>query len=302
MTSSDRTLVVGATGQLGMQIVDRLKSVGCPVRAMLRETADAFCRDWVLGRSNDVVPGDLKDPTTLGAACRGVRTVISTASSTLSRQPGDTIPSVDEDGQLALVEAAEREHVEHFVFVSFLPIEADFALQRAKRRVEERLRSSRMSHTILQPVNFSEVWLSPLLGFDPAHGSARVLGDGTRPVSWVSIVDVARFAVAARAGGAWANRVLPIGGPDPLSPLQVLAIYRELGVRDVRVTHVPEADLEAQLENAPDPVQEAFAGIMLGTARGQVVDPRPMLQLLPGRLSTVREHATRTVQNAQNEP
>ena len=78
-----------------------------------------------------------------------------------------------------------------------------------------------MSFTILQPTAFMEIWLSPIVGFDPAGGHVRILGDGQRQVSWVSIQDVARFAVAATEGGAFSNLVLPLGGPDPLTQLQV---------------------------------------------------------------------------------
>src|SRR2546427_1759556 len=45
--------------------------------------------------------------TTLFRSCRGARAVISTASSTFSRQDGDSIESVDRQGQLSLVDAAQ---------------------------------------------------------------------------------------------------------------------------------------------------------------------------------------------------
>ncbi len=39
----------------------------------------------------EIAVGDLKDRESLAAVCRGAHTVISTASSTLSRQEGDSI-------------------------------------------------------------------------------------------------------------------------------------------------------------------------------------------------------------------
>jgi hypothetical protein len=84
---------------------------------------------------------------------------------------------------------------------------------------------------------------------------------------------------------------LQLGGPDDLSPLQVLQLFAELGGPPVTVEHVPEAALEAQLASASNDLEEAYAGAMLGTARGQVVDPRPATALLPGRLISVREYA-----------
>jgi uncharacterized protein YbjT (DUF2867 family) len=64
----------------------------------------------------EVVWGDLKDRASLEVARRGIHAVVSTASSTLSRQPGDDIESVDRHGQIALVEAARSAGVRHFTF------------------------------------------------------------------------------------------------------------------------------------------------------------------------------------------
>jgi len=48
----------------------------------------------------------LKDPESLVHASRGVSAVISTASSTFSRQTGDSIETVDRLGQRNAVDAA----------------------------------------------------------------------------------------------------------------------------------------------------------------------------------------------------
>jgi uncharacterized protein YbjT (DUF2867 family) len=291
-------LVVGATGILGQEIVRMLREAGKPVRAFVRSGPDSSKREALSTRGAELHLGDLKRPDTLEAACREAETVISTASATLSRQDGDGIESVDEQGHLDLVEMAERAGVKRFVFVSFAPLKVDCALQRAKRRVEARLEASSMAYTVLQPVDFMEVWLSAALGFDPANGKARVFGSGEQPVSWVSLFDVARFAVAATENRELERKVLPLGGPDALSPLRVIEIFKELGAPDVAVEFVPEAALEAQLASALDPVQEAFAALMLSTARGYTANPREAVRLVPGRLGTVREYAMKVLKNA----
>jgi uncharacterized protein YbjT (DUF2867 family) len=289
--TSEPTLVVGATGFLGTEICRQLHAAGVPLRALVRKTADPRKRDVIASLGADVYPGDLKHAGSLAEACAGVSTVVSTASATISRQPEDDIDSVDRQGQLRLIDAAEGAGVKHFVFISVPPVDVDYALLRAKREVEERLRSSKMSWTILRPMNFMEAWLSPLLGFDPANGKARILGSGERPVSWVSIRDVARFAVAAVDSARLVGQVLLLGGPDALSYRDVIHIFEEQGAPPIEVEAVPEAALEAQLANASNPFEEAYAAIMLATARGLKVDPAPALEILPGRLCTVREYA-----------
>jgi NADH dehydrogenase len=295
MAASDTlTLVVGATGLLGSEIARVLYGTGARVRVLVRPSADPAKTKALASLGVELVVGDLKDAGSIDSACNGATTIVSTASATFSRQPGDTIQTVDEQGQLRLVDAAERAGVKQFVFVSFAPLAVDFALQRAKRAVERRLHESGLSFTVLQPTAFTEAWLSPPAGFDPAHGAARVLGAGDKPVSWVSFRDVARFSVAAALGGAsgrLARKVVPLGGPDALSHLQVIRIFEELGGPKVAVEHIPEAALETQLAGASDPIQEAFAGLMLGMSRGQHIDPAPALEEVPGRLITVREYA-----------
>jgi hypothetical protein len=47
------------------------------------------------------------------------------------------------------------------------------------------------------------------------------------------------------------------------------------------------------LAGAKNPVEQAFAAGMLTTARGQVVNPQAAQELLPGRMVSVRDYASR---------
>ena len=130
-------LIVGATGLLGNQICTLLADRGKPIRALTRPTSNPDKVTHLRDIGAEIVQGDLKDPRSLAAACRGVDAVISTASSTMSRQEGDSIESVDRQGQLNLIEAAEAAGVKHFVLISFPNAGMDFPLQSAKRAVED---------------------------------------------------------------------------------------------------------------------------------------------------------------------
>ncbi len=290
MKDAGSTLVVGATGLLGSEIVRLLLNTQTSIRAVVREGNNSNRVSTLRRQGVETVTADLKDSASLAIACRGVRSVISTATAVASLQDGDSIETVDELGQLALIEAAEMAGVDRFVFISFPPTELDFALQRAKRKIEARLHASRMSYSVFQAVDFAEVWLSPIVGFDLANGKVTIFGDGNHPVSWVSVRDVARFAVAALESECFRNRVVQVGGPDPLSPLQVIEIFRQLGGTEVVVGYVSESDLHVRLESATNWREEAFAATMLSTAKGQVVDVNLALELLPGRLVTVRDY------------
>jgi uncharacterized protein YbjT (DUF2867 family) len=285
------TLVVGATGTLGTEICRLLVAEGKRVRGMVRRTSDRAKVESLQGLGVETAEGDLKDPPSLTAVCQGASTVISTASSTLSRQDRDTIQSVDREGQLALIDAASAAGVEHFILISFPQINVEFPLQDAKRAVQQHLKESGLAYTILQPTCFMEVWLSPVLGFDSVRGEAQIYGDGEAPTSWISDKDVGKFAAACVNNRDVQNSVVELGGPEALSPLQVVRIFEEVTGRKFNLNYVTEEQLWAQKESAADPLQESFAALMLSCAQGQPVDMRETLRRFPVQLKSVREYA-----------
>src|SRR5262245_27937505 len=102
-------LVVGATGPIGLggELCRQLSSSGRRVRALVRQAASEDERQAKLARTGvELVHGDLRDRRSLDEACRGIETVISTASMMVSSQQGDTVENVDGAGQSDLVDAA----------------------------------------------------------------------------------------------------------------------------------------------------------------------------------------------------
>ena len=103
-------LIVGATGMLGSEVCRRLTAAGKPVRALVRATSDQAKVDRLKGYGVELVQGDLHDPASLAAACRGAAAVICTASSMpFSYKPGENdIQSTDTMGVIGLIDAASR--------------------------------------------------------------------------------------------------------------------------------------------------------------------------------------------------
>ena len=285
-------LVVGATGLLGGEICRLLAAKAKSMRAMVRPTSDASKVAELESLHVEIVRGDLKNPSSLDAACQGVDAVISTASSTLSRQEGDSIQTVDLEGQLNLIDAARAADVDHFVLISFPPTNVSFPLQTAKRTVEKHLKESGITYTIFQPTCFMEVWLTPALGFDADNAQAQIYGSGEHKISWISYKDVAKFAVASLDSLEARNAVIELGGPEALSPLEVVQIFEESKGRKFGVQRVPEEALMQQKETATDPLQQSFAGLMLYYSQGNVIDMQETLQKFPLQLTSVRDYAT----------
>ena len=287
-------LIVGATGRVGGEVARSLLEKGEAVRALVRPQSDAVKIEPLTRAGATLAEGDLKDPASLRKACEGIDTVVTTASSTTSAVEGDSIGTVDREGQLALVDAARAAGVRHFIYLSFSGnIEGSFPLHEAKRTVEQRVQDSGMTWTIVRPSFFMEVWLSPHAGFDAAGGTVRIFGDGDQGVSFVSASDVARFVAGCVGNPAAVNQVIELGGPEPVSFESVAALFEQKLGRTIAREHVPEQVLEQQMHGAPDALQRTRAGLALAAARGDAIDVRPALKKVDIRLTTIEEFVGR---------
>jgi uncharacterized protein YbjT (DUF2867 family) len=287
-------LVVGATGRVGGHVVTTLLQQGKQVRALVRPGADAGKLEPLTRARAQLVEGDLKDPESLRLACGGVRTVVSTASSTISRRDDDSIERVDRDGQIALIDAASGMGAQHFIYVSFSGnIEGDFPLRNVKRTVEGHLRESGMGYTIVRPSYFMEVWLSPHAGFDPVGGKVRLYGSGESPVSFVSASDVAAYVAGCVDNPAVLDETIELGGPAAVTAEHVVRLFEQALGREVAREYVPEAALEQRMESGEDALQRSIAGLALNVARGDSIDVAPALAKVNLRLTPVEDYVTR---------
>jgi uncharacterized protein YbjT (DUF2867 family) len=275
-------LVVGATGFVGGEIARKLSEQSHKVAGLVRGGRAHPKAKQLLSAGIEIFAGDLCRPETLVLALKNSETVVCTATS-MPSAANDGLRRVDHDGMLALIDAAEQQGVKKFVYVSYSGnIREDSPLQTAKRECENRLLASRMDTVILRPSYFMEVWLSPVLGFDPANGSARIYGTGDAKVSYISTSNVADFGtIAATRKYADKGTILEMGGPEPLSQLEAVRIFEAVLNKKVKADEVPADALQAQQESS-DPLQKTFGALMLAYSKGDVVD---------GAVSLARQHA-----------
>lgn len=291
-------LVVGATGHVGTEICRQLAAKGQRVRGLVRESSDPAKVQGLRAIGVEPVVGDVRDAASLETACDGVDAVISTISSMpFSYRPGENdIERVDRLGVIRLIDTARKKGARQFVYVSFSGnIDLTCPLRDAKRDVEAHLQASGLRYTILRPSCFMEVWLSPAVGFDPLSATATIYGTGERTISWISLADVAEFAVRSLdTPSAW-NATLELGGPEALTPLEAVEVFERVGGRRFEVTHVPEEALQEQRRTATDAMAASFATLMCCVAQG---DPIPMgrtLREFPVSMTTVEGYAVRVL-------
>jgi uncharacterized protein YbjT (DUF2867 family) len=295
--SIQSVIVVGATGYLGMAVCQQLIKAGKQVKGLVRVTSDAAKVASLKSLGVETIVGDIKDKNSLDSAFANVDSVISTASSTLSRQEGDGIETVDNAGQLNVVDAAKKAGVKQFVFISFPGLSQANPLQDAKRAVEKHLMASAMTYTILQPTYFMEVWLSPALGFDYTNATATIYGDGKNTISYISLADVAAFAVSSLGNPNAKNKVFELGGPEPITPIAVVKVFEEQSGKAFAINHVPEEALRAQKQSATDALSQSFAALMIGCSEGNNIRMDNTLQAFALTLTSVKDYARRVLMN-----
>jgi NADH dehydrogenase len=247
-------LVAGATGSLGSRIVRGLLARGYRVRVLMRPGKAAGTL-----AGTDVIIGDLRERDSLERACRGVHSVVTTAS--VSKTNDDTIESVDRQGNENLVAAAQDAGVDHFVFTSTLSASerSPVPLFRIKASVERILRESRMAHTILQPNAFMDVWFPMLIeGAALSDQPVTLVGEARRRHAFIAEQDVAAFAIAALSAPAARNSTIVMGGPDAITLRDVVRAYEQAAGRPIQVRSVAPGE---PIPGVPEPVWRLAAAL-----------------------------------------
>ena len=262
-------LVVGATGRLGGAIVQTLLAQGRSVRILVRQNSPsvelakqgmATSADALIAAGAQAVVGDLKERASLDAACQGIDVVIATANSAL-RGGGDNPQTVDADGNRNLIDAARAAGVKQFIFVSTLGASPDSPVpfMAAKGETDAYLMASGLPFTILAPTAFMEVWPAMVVGLPIVMGQpVTLMGEARSRISFVSVADVAAYAVAAVEHPAAVNRFLVISGPQALSYREVVGVYERVLGRSIPVNFVP---LGEPLPGLPPSMSAMLAGM-----------------------------------------
>jgi NADH dehydrogenase len=163
-------------------------------------------------------------------------------------------------------------------------------LTTAKRAVEKAIMSSGMDYTILCPGIFMEIWLSPALGFDYPNAKATIYGDGHSQNAYISLGDVAQYAVQSLDNPAASSALFELGHPQMHSLLDVVRVFELAGGKSFELQFVPAVALEAQRDAATDPLQISFSAMMHNMATGIHLDFSKAQKAFPDiKLKSVKE-------------
>jgi uncharacterized protein YbjT (DUF2867 family) len=232
-------LLTGATGLVGSTLLRHLLSEGTDVRCLVRDPRR-------LGPQRvrvQIALGDLTDPPSFRNALRGVQTVVHLAAS-IRDQPHGSIEELDGIATWRMVEAAERQGVERFVFFSALGASTHHRTRclRAKALAEQAVREASLSSTVFAPSIVyapGDPWLTllerlALLPLMPVSGRGRAL---YQPM-WAE--DVADCILAALRRPVQEHHTrYELAGPETLSHDEIVRIVLRSLSRSRPLVHVP---------------------------------------------------------------
>lgn len=318
-------LVVGGTGELGLQIVRALGERGEDVVVLARPTSD-FTAVEALGAG--VVRGDLARPESLTGVCDGAEVLVATANSIVPRRGERVRRGQLSDGYAALVADARRAGTARVISVSVpAQFEGRGALDFDERAQQvPRLRAEGPPLTLVRSSLFMQTWL-PAVGSRLAvrgdenatlnrgywlaravgattqrsldrFGVASVPADGSARHSFIDVADLAEV-IAAAVRVPDLPEELEVGGPEAPSWHEVAEIHGRVLGKPIRKLRQPAAPFRV-LSKAARPVSPAAAHLLavqhLVSVLDSVIPPENAERLVGRRLRSVEEYLTERAQ------
>lgn len=210
MENNKKTLVAGATGSLGLEILKLLTQNGTPVRALIRSRDE---EEKVKPYTDDIWIGDAsKGEAEIQNLTEGISTIISALGKSVSlfSPSEDSFYETDFIANKAILEDAVKNGVKRFIYVSIkgADVEKDYSIAKAHKMVENELRASGLEYTILRPVGF----FSGLndLAILAKRKLIPVIGDGKARTNSIHHRDLAKVVVTYHETGP---NIIEVGGP-----------------------------------------------------------------------------------------
>jgi uncharacterized protein YbjT (DUF2867 family) len=228
-------LITGASGTVGRAVLAEVARSGEKHRAMYRSKEEAAKAP----AGTEAVIADFSDKVSLASALRGVESVYLVCS---------PIPGlVQLEGNA--IEVSEAAGVRRIVLNSALGA-GDYgkSFPSWHRKVEDRLKATKVAHCILRPNSFLQnllTYYAPSIraqgAFYGAMGSART--------SYLDVRDIAAVASKVLRGGAHDGKTYELNGPEALTSAEVAEkISQHAGIA-ARYVDIPvEAQRKAMLE------------------------------------------------------
>jgi uncharacterized protein YbjT (DUF2867 family) len=234
----NRILVIGATGNIGRQVVSQLPSTGVQVRALARNPGSAALPPHV-----DVVRGDLTVPETLDECLNGIDAVFLVWTA----PPAAVIPALERIAK----------HARRIVFLS-APLKTPHPFfqqpnpaRALAEQIERQIEASGLQWTFLRPgmlAGNSLGWWAPQI----RAGDVVRWPYLTTPTAPIDERDIAAVAVRALCDDGHAGAEYVLTGPQSLSQFEQISTIGSVIGRSLRIEEMsPDEAISEPLARMP---------------------------------------------------
>lgn len=254
-----KTLIVGATGLLGKEMLIACKKQGNDVHALVRPATrlDSEKMKPLEAVGATIHEGDLKDYDSLLKACKAVDNVISV----VNWQSGD---------ERTLVRAVKDADVKRFIPSAF-GLDFDMAAPGSClvfdnfSAVYKSIQAARIPYTLVHANGFFNYWVSTLgdmtkLGKELPPTEVNVYGDGNVKGVFVSESDVASVTVRALNDPKMQDKAIQIT-PNTMTQNEIIDVWEKMSGRSVRKVKVTSDHVSNIIGSSTAPDQRIMLSI-----------------------------------------
>lgn len=284
------TVVFGASGYIGTNLVSRLIEAGRRVRAVARSRQVLEDRGWA---GVSLVEADALRPETLSAALEGAEVAYYLVH---SMAVGRHFADVDLIAADNFRTAAEQAGVKRIVYLGgVIPPDPKSRHLRSRKETGDRLRHGLVPVTeiragmIVGPGSAAFEVIRDLVNYLPVMVTPRWVSSKSCPIA---LHDLLEYLVRIPETERTAGRVYEAGGPEALTYEQLMRQYAEIVGKNPRILRVPVITprLSSYWLNLVTSVPASIARALIdGLSQDVVVDDRELRKLFPISLMTFRQ-------------
>jgi len=226
MTTTEKILLTGVTGNVGGAVLNRLYATNADLRVLTRDEAQARS---LRARGIDVVVADFLKPETLGPALAGVRQVflLTPISPEQETQANNVIEAATRSGEQPRIVRLSVHQASH---------EAPTRISRQHAAIEDALATSGLPYTLLRPQSFMQNTLA---------SAPTVVAEGmiyqpfkAGKLAMIDVRDIAAVAEKVLTEPSHVGAVYTLTGPAAISFEDVARSLSVTLGRDIRYVNV----------------------------------------------------------------
>ncbi|MFW9909395.1 MAG: NAD(P)H-binding protein [Candidatus Thorarchaeota archaeon] len=292
--TSDRILVLGATGYVGSRLVQSLVENGYHVKASWRSKSKLNQCSWVRDRRVEAVEVDVFDLPSLVKACTDTEAVYYLVHSMYG---GSDFSDADRRAAQNMVNVSKDSGIERIIYLGGLGDETDQLSKHLRSRTEVRniLSSANAPLTALRAAmiigagSASFEIMRYLVERLPVMTTPRWVRTRSQPIA---ISNVLRYLVGVLENRNTKGKTLDIGGPDILRYQDLMSIYAQeakLPKRIVIPIPILTPHLSSYWVDLVTPVPASIARPLVGGLQNETICKNTEItELVPQKLLSAR--------------